>query len=112
MNKNVLNIIVSMILFCSCSSDEPYRMPFDEFPPIKLYFTYTNEAGEDLLDPSNPNNVLSERTKVNYKDATYYLDSLSNTNPNGEESSVNFQGLKFGYYGDKYALVIIYLMTL
>ena len=82
MNKNVLNIIVSMILFCSCSSDEPYRMPFDEFPPIKLYFTYTNEAGEDLLDPSNSNNVLSERTKVNYKDATYYLDSISNTNPN------------------------------
>ena len=105
MNKNVLNIIVSMILFCSCSSDEPYQMPLDEFPPIKLYFTYTNEAGEDLLDPSNPNNVLSERTRVDYKDATYYLDSIPNTNPNGEESTVDFRGLKLGYYRDKYALI-------
>lgn len=92
-------------LLIGCSDEEPYRMPFEEFPPITLYFTYTNEAGEDLLDPSNPNNVLSERTRVSYKDATFYLDSTFNVNPNGEESTVNFQGLKLGHYQDKYALV-------
>lgn len=98
--------IVWMGMFCSCSSDEePYQMPFEEFPPITLYFTYTNEAGEDLLDPSNPNNVLSEWTLVTYKDAIFYLDSTFDVNPNGGESTVNFQGLKLGHYQDKYALV-------
>lgn len=100
----ILSIILMSIL-CSCSDEEPYRMPFEEFPPITLYFTYTNEAGEDLLDPSNPNNVLSERTRVSYKDVTFYLDSTFDVNPNGEESTVNFQGLKLGRYQDKYALI-------
>ena len=99
-------LIILMGMFFSCSSnEEPYQMPFEEFPPITLYFTYTNEAGEDLLDPSNPNNVLSERTHVSYKDATFYLDSTFDVNPNGEESAVDFQGLKLGHYQDKYALV-------
>lgn len=100
----ILSIIL-MGMFCSCSDEEPYQMPFEEFPPMTLYFTYTNEAGEDLLDPSNPNNVLSERTRVSYKDATFYLDSTFDVNPNGEVSAANFQGLKLGHYQDKYALV-------
>ena len=104
------NLLVALSVFLisslySCSNEEPYRMPFEEFPPMTLYFTYTNEAGEDLLDPSNPNNVLSEWTRVDYKGATFYLNSMSDVNPNGEESAVDFQGLRLDRYQDKYVLV-------
>lgn len=104
MNKNVLNIIVSMILFCSCSSDEPYQMPLDEFPPIKLSFILVNERGEDLLNPENPDNVLNEEIFISYKENEYILNSSFEVNPNGDESPADFKGLRLSTYQDKYVL--------
>ena len=58
-----------------------------------------------MLDPSNPNNVLSDITHVNYKGVYYYLNSRFDVNPNGKESAVDFQGLRLGRYQDKFVLV-------
>ena len=93
-----------MAFFCSCSSDnEPYRLPLEEFPPIKLYITYADVDGSDLLDSSNPNNELGE-CRISFRNVKYTLDQPFEVNPNGEESKVNFQGLRLVQLKDKYAL--------
>lgn len=89
---------------CSCSNDdEPYRLPLEEFPPIKVYITYADVDGSDLLDSSNPNNELEE-CLVSFRDVKYALDKSFEVNPNGEKSKVNFQGLRLVQIKDRYAL--------
>lgn len=106
MNRIILILILLLGVFASCSDNEPYRMPREEFPPIKIYFTYTHVNGEDLLNPDNPNNVLSEKTYVAYKDVKYTLESPFEINPNGEESKVDFRGLRLQQIDDgRYAIV-------
>ena len=91
-----LTLALAAILFSACGNDdEPYRMPLEEFPPLKICFTYTNMDGEDLLNPSNPNNVLEGNIYIEFKGTKYYLDQPFEVNPNGTEAPhVNFKGLQ------------------
>ncbi len=97
--------ICFIAFLCSCNNDnEPYRLPLEEFPPLKICFTYTNMDGEDLLNPSNPENVLEGDIYVEFNGTKYYLDQPFEVNPNGEESKVNFQGVRLVQLKNRYAL--------
>lgn len=98
-------LFLCLIAFlCSCSNDdEPYRLPLEEFPPMKIFYTFTDYNGTDLFDPSNPNNRL-ERCYADFKGKRYYLDQPFEVNPNDEDSRVNFQGLRLVKLDDKYAV--------
>jgi len=106
--RNLLLLPLLMFFFSACGNDdEPYRLPFEEFPQIKLIFTYTDKDGNDMLDPSNPECVLNERTYVLYKGEEYYLNKPYEKNPNGDDTGhVSFQGLvRSQIEGGRYALI-------
>lgn len=93
-----------MAFLCSCSNDdEPYRLPLDEFPPMKVYITCVDVDGADLLDSSNPKNELG-KCRVIFRNEEYVLDQSFEVNPNDEKSKVNFQGLRLVRLEDRYAL--------
>lgn len=103
--KITLNLITLMILLCSCNSEDSYRMPLDEFPPIQLSFILVNERGEDLLNSKNSENILNEEISISYKENNYTLNSPFKVNPNNESSPADFKGLRLSTYQDKYVLV-------
>ena len=106
--RRLLLLPLLMFVFCACSNDdEPYKMPLEDFPQIRLIFTYTDKHGNDMLDPSNSECVLNEKTYVLYKGEKYYLNKPCENNPNGDGAGhVNFQGLvRSQIEGDKYALI-------
>ena len=92
-----------MTFFCACGNDEPYRLPLDEFEPIKIRFKFVDKDGSDLLDPSNPKNVL-DSCYARFKEVVYKPDQSFEINPNDEKSKVNFQGLRLVKLEDKYAM--------
>ena len=97
-------LILLMTFFCACGNDEPYRLPLDEFEPIKIRFKFVDKDGSDLLDPSNPKNVL-DSCYARFKEVVYKPDQSFEINPNDEKSKVNFQGLRLVKLEDKYAIL-------
>ena len=98
--------LMVLCFLCSCSDDkEPYRMPYDEFTPINIYLAISDEAGNDLLNPENPDNILEDEVYVAFKGQEYHLNKSFDTNPNGEESSITFSGLRVQPLENRYVLV-------
>ena len=98
-------ILSVLLLSSSCSNEEPYRMPLDEFPPIEIYIMISDEIGNDCLNPENPNNILEDEVSVRFKGYEYRLNEPYEVNPNSDESPVTFSGLKVRSIEGKYALV-------
>ena len=109
--KNLL-LPLLMFIFCACDNeDEPHRMPLEDFPQLKLFFTYTDMDGNDLLSPSNENNILDNDISVEFKGEKYYLDKKYEVNPNGADAyHIDFQGLKLQPIGKgQYAIAFGFL---
>lgn len=98
-------LTICLIAFLgSCNNDNgPHRLPLEEFPPIKIFYTHVDVDGTDLLDPSNPKNKL-EGCYADFKGIRYYLNQPFEDNPNNEDSKVNFQGLRLVKLDDRYAV--------
>lgn len=47
-------------LLIGCSDEEPYRMPFEEFPPITLHFTYTNDPNGKVIAEGTAQPVIND----------------------------------------------------
>lgn len=107
MRKEYLISIMPILFCCACHNDEPHGMQLSEFPPIEIRIAYTSlMTGEDLLNPSCTlyPNFPAYSPYIKFKGVTYELNKLSESNPNNNDSPVEFSGLKLEKYGDRYVL--------
>lgn len=72
--KRIASILLSAILamgFVSCDSR------IWDINPMNIYITVSNADGQNLLDPTTPNNFVGKAITAEWKDETYTADSLS-----------------------------------
>jgi len=78
--KNLIFLLLISILIVSCSSDEDNNNNSAFNLDTGIVFLLTNELGEDLLDPTNPNAYLSETIKIYYLKENGDVDEIYNSN--------------------------------